>query len=135
MKKIAFILIIILTIISCKDSKKEENIKEEAIQKEEVASNLKSIEVDIEGMTCEIGCARLIQSKLSKIDGITYTKVDFESKKGVFTYDSNKLTTNDIVENINKIAGGDLYSVSKTTELEEIINKTTETEDIIEKIQ
>jgi len=126
MKKIAYVLVIFLTVISCKDSKKEGTIKEGSSDNKEVAINLKSIEVDIEGMTCEIGCARLIQSKLSKVEGVTYTKVDFESKKGFFTYNSNKLTTNDIVENINKIAGGDLYSVSKTKELAEVIKKPIE---------
>ncbi|REE83352.1 Cu+-exporting ATPase [Lutibacter oceani] len=132
MKNIAFVLIIILTTISCKESSKENQLKENTISKQEIAASLKSIEVDIEGMTCEIGCARLIQSKLSKVEGVTYTNVDFESKKGVFTYDSNKLSPNDIVENISKIAGGDLYSVSKTKELDEIIIETIENKDVIE---
>ncbi len=132
MKNIAFVLIIILTTISCKESSKENQLKENTISKQEIAASLKSIEVDIEGMTCEIGCARLIQSKLSKVEGVTYTNVDFESKKGVFTYDSNKLSPNDIVENISKIAGGDLYSVSKTKELDEIIIETSENKDVIE---
>ncbi|WP_298365460.1 heavy metal-associated domain-containing protein [uncultured Lutibacter sp.] len=123
MKKIIYLLVITMALISCKESKNEERLKTDSNKQVELTENLKSIEVDIEGMTCEIGCARLIQSKLSKVDGVTYTNVDFESKKGVITFDQNKLSAADISSNINKIAGGDLYSVSKTTELEEIITK------------
>ena len=123
MKKIIYLLVITMALISCKESKNEERLKTDSNKQVEFTENLKSIEVDIEGMTCEIGCARLIQSKLSKVDGVTYTNVDFESKKGVITFDQNKLSAADISSNINKIAGGDLYSVSKTTELEEIITK------------
>ena len=124
MKNLLTTLILAIVFFSCNEVKKEKkNEKSEVkteVKTEEVAANYKSIEVEIEGMTCEIGCARLIQSKLSKVDGITYTKVDFESKKGQFTYDSNKISQNDIVKKINGIAGGDLYSVTKTEELSEI---------------
>ncbi|WP_111709052.1 heavy-metal-associated domain-containing protein [Lutibacter citreus] len=126
MKNIFFILIFSIAFVSCKDSKKANVNGNNSTATSEVAENLKSIEVDIEGMTCEIGCARLIQSKLSKVDGVTYTKVDFESKKGVFTFDLNKLSSNDISEKIKNIAGGDLYSVSKTIELDKIILKSPE---------
>ena len=120
MKNLLTTLILAIVFFSCNEVKKEKKNEKSEVKTEEVAANYKSIEVEIEGMTCEIGCARLIQSKLSKVDGITYTKVDFESKKGQFTYDSNKISQNDIVKKINGIAGGDLYSVTKTEELSEI---------------
>lgn len=131
MKKI-IILLFIFAAFSCNETnKKSLNTKNEA-EKTEVAANLKSIEVEIEGMTCEIGCARLIQSKLSKVEGIKYTKVSFESGKGQFTFDSNKLSNDDIAEKISKIAGGDLYSVSKTTEIDLIVNEPYENKETIE---
>ena len=120
MKNLLTTLILAIVFFSCNEVKKEKKNEKSEVKTEEVAANYKSIEVEIEGMTCEIGCARLIQSKISKVDGITYTKVDFESKKGQFTYDSNKISQNDIVKKINGIAGGDLYSVTKTEELSEI---------------
>ena len=47
--------------ISC-ESKKETNQEvKEAIETDVVAQNLQQVKVDIKGMTCEIGCARLIQ--------------------------------------------------------------------------
>jgi Cu+-exporting ATPase len=128
MKNITTLFLILLTAFtfSCNQSKNKVQSKNNETTQQEVAANYKSIEVEIEGMTCEIGCARLIQSKLSKVEGITYTKVDFESKKGLFTFDSNKLNKEIIAEKISKVAGGDLYSVSKTTEIDLLDNEASE---------
>ncbi|MBG7630311.1 MAG: heavy-metal-associated domain-containing protein [Bacteroidetes bacterium] len=120
MKNLIVIIALTFICISCNETKKEKEIEKAKVKTEEVAANYKNIEVEIEGMTCEIGCARTIQSKLSKMEGVTFSKVDFESKKGQFTYDANKISQNDIVKKINGIAGGDLYSVTKTEELSEI---------------
>jgi len=103
------------------NNKKEPIAENPEVKKEAIAANYKSVEVDIEGMTCEIGCARTIQSKLSKVAGVTYSKVSFETKKGQFTFDLNKVSQEDIVKKINGIAGGDLYSVTKTKELQDIL--------------
>lgn len=122
MKNSIVILIISIVLFSCNEAKKEKLIDKP--KTEEIAANYKSIEVDIEGMTCEIGCARTIQSKLSKLDGVTYSKVDFESKKGQFTFDANIVSKDEIAKKIDGLAGGDLYSVSKTVTLEKIIKST-----------
>ncbi len=121
MKKIIYILIISFITISCNDVKKDTSNNKKEVTKPAIAASYKSIEVDIEGMTCEIGCARTIQSKLSKVDGVTYSKVNFEAKKGQFTYDENKLKKEDIITKINGIAGGDLYKVTKVTKLKKFI--------------
>ncbi|WP_456464287.1 heavy-metal-associated domain-containing protein [Lutibacter sp.] len=123
MKNIIYTLLITFLFISCNENKKETVAKKIEVKNTEVAASYKSIEIDIEGMTCEIGCAKTIQSKLSKVDGVTYSKVNFETKKGIFTYDSNKLNKKDIVNKITGIGGGDLYSVTKTTEIEDVIKK------------
>lgn len=122
MKK-AISLIIICAFFSCNETKKETVIEKSDVLKQEVAANLKSFAVEIEGMTCEIGCARLIQSKLSKVEGVTYSKVNFEAKKGQFTYDANKLNKQDLVNKINGIAGGDLYLATHTIDLDEILTQ------------
>ncbi|WP_456379546.1 heavy-metal-associated domain-containing protein [Lutibacter sp.] len=122
MRKYISVLIVIFTFLSCNETKKENTIKNNEVQ-QEVAAVYKSLEVEIEGMTCEIGCARTIQSKLSKVDGVTYSKVNFEAKKGQFTYDENKITKEDIINKINGIAGGDLYKVTKSTDIERIIEE------------
>ena len=121
MKKITFLFILSLFVFSCKETTK----KTPVISTQKVAAVYKSVAVDIEGMTCEIACARMIQSKLSKVAGVTYAKVNFEAKKGIFTYDSNQVNEAVIVEKIEKIAGGDLYKVSKTTALEEVVKEVS----------
>jgi Cu+-exporting ATPase len=123
MKKIISLLLLTFVIISCGDKKNTLKPEKSNTKKEQVAANLKSVEVDIKGMTCEIGCARTIQSKLSKLNGVTYAKVNFDTKKGIFTYDANRLSKNDIVNKIDGIAGGDLYKATKTIEIDPIIKK------------
>jgi len=124
MKKIFSLLIISCLFVSCNENKKESVIEKNEVSKQEIAASLKSIEVEIEGMTCEIGCARTIQSKLSKVEGVTYSKVSFEAKKGLFTYDANKLSKQDVLNKINGIAGGDLYVATRAIDLEEILSQT-----------
>jgi len=118
MKLIIALIISSIVLVSCGENTKQSATKPDIVTKKEVA--LKNMEVDIEGMTCEIGCARLIQSKLSKIEGITYTKVSFEQGKGQITYDANRISSDYVIASIEKIAGGDLYSVSDSKEISEI---------------
>jgi len=128
MKATISLLLFSILFISCGESKKNQSVQQEDQAPQEVmAANYKSLEVEIEGMTCEIGCARTIQSKLSKIKGVSYSKVSFEAKKGQFTYDSNILSKEDIVNKISGIGGGELYSVSSVSELEEVLEQVEET--------
>ncbi|MDD3721952.1 MAG: heavy metal-associated domain-containing protein [Lutibacter sp.] len=120
MKTTISILAIAFILFSCNDAKKEVPVEKPEIEKQEVAANYKTIEVEIEGMTCEIGCAKTIESKLSKTKGVTYSKVNFEEKIGKFTFDENKISQEDIAKKIAGIGGGALYKATKITEIEEI---------------
>lgn len=126
MKNFVSIILLLTLIVSCKETSKEKiekaETKIETTKTENLAVNLQSFQVDIEGMTCEIGCAKLIQSKLYKIDGVNYANIDFEHNNGIITYDSNKIKDSEIIKKIGEIAGGDLYSVSKSVKLDTIIN-------------
>lgn len=68
--------------------------------------------VTIEGMTCEIGCAKTIESKIAKLDGVAESKVNFEGKKGTFTYDSNKISEEKIISSINGLLDGKTYKAT-----------------------
>lgn len=120
MKILISILVIAFILFSCNDAKKEVTNDKFRIEKQEVAASYKTIEVEIEGMTCEIGCAKTIESKLSKTEGVTYSKVNFEEKVGQFTFDENKISQEDITKKIAGIGGGALYKATKITEIEEI---------------
>ncbi len=83
-----------------------------------IVENLKNVEVQIRGMTCEIGCARLIQSKLYKTEGIKFAKVSFKDSLGNITYDANMISNTEIKNIIQNVAGGDLYKVVDMNEVE-----------------
>lgn len=118
MKKAISILIMAIVLFSCNDVKNGTPLEKSGVEKQEIATNYKSIEIEIEGMTCEIGCAKTIESKLSKVEGVTFSKVNFDTKIGQFTYDENKISKEDIVNKIDGIAGGTLYKATKITEIE-----------------
>jgi len=119
--KLFSIAIFLLSIFffSCNNPQKgNKTLKKETTEKN-IVENLKKIELEIDGMTCEIGCAKLIESKLSKTKGIKYVKVNFEEEKGRIEYDFNQINEKDITNVIQKIAGGDLYKVVKIIKVDD----------------
>jgi len=78
----------------------------------ETSPNPQKLAFNISGMTCEIGCARTIQSKLSKKNGVTSAKVIFKDSIGMVEFDANTISKEDITSFVNGIAGGDLYKVN-----------------------
>jgi len=111
-----FFTAILFTAFSCNNATKpsEKNTNQITSTKE----SIQNIKVNIEGMTCEIGCAKLIESKVSKLEGVTVSKVSFEERVGTFTFDASKISSEEIVKNINGIAGGDLYKVTSIKTIE-----------------
>jgi copper chaperone CopZ len=93
--------------------KKEEPKK---VQKENVS-------LAISGMTCEIGCAKTIQSKLSKKEGVLNAKVVFTDSVANIEFDANKTSKEDLIAFVNGIAGGDLYKASESYNKVETSNK------------
>ncbi len=112
-QKIIFaVLLAVFTLSACNtESKKTTEIKTSK------APKLEKIAINISGMTCEIGCAKTIQSKLSKKTGITSAKVIFKDSLGLVEYDANTISEKDINAFINGIAGGDLYTVKSSKQV------------------
>ena len=112
-KIILIVLVAVFTLSACNtESKKTTEVKEVK------APKLEKVAIDISGMTCEIGCAKTIQSKLSKKAGITSAKVIFKDSLGLVEYDANTISAEDINTFINGIAGGDLYTVKSSKQVE-----------------
>ena len=107
-----------LFFISCNLKKTEESSKVDSTEQKVVAEDLHQVKVAIKGMTCEIGCARLIQSKLYKADGISYAKISFADSSGVISFDQNRIGEDEIKQIIERTAGGDIYSVASIEEVE-----------------
>ena len=100
--------------VACEGNSQKKKVETATIVKEE---KLQKIAVEIEGMTCQIGCAKTIESKLSKTAGVSSAVVTFDKKLGEIVYDSNQITKEEISEKITNIAGGDTYSVVSVKEV------------------
>ena len=103
-KKILFAIVLIcLMAVGCKKEAPKE-VKNE------------SIALAISGMTCEIGCAKTIQSKLSKKEGVLDAKVVFSDSIANIAFDANTTSKKDLIAFIDGIAGGEMYKASESSE-------------------
>lgn len=100
-----------LAAVSCKNEAKKEGA-ETAPKTVAVAADIQEASFAISGMTCEIGCAKTIQSKLAKKDGVVEAKVVFTDSIAKVKYDANKLDKVDLMAFVNGIADGETYSTS-----------------------
>ena len=113
-KKAIFLLLAIsaLLIISCSinnEKGKTKDLKSDVLQ----MAKMETVSLAISGMTCQIGCAKAIQSKLSKKEGVADVIVVFTDSIASITFDSNKTSTEDLSSFITGIAGGNLYTASE----------------------
>ena len=86
-------------ITGCKENKE--------VKKERIA-------LTISGMTCEIGCAKIIQSKLSKKEGVIAAKVVFTDSIATIEFNGNTTSKKELITFIDGIAGGNLYKASES---------------------
>jgi len=66
----------------------------------------------ITGMTCAIGCAKTIEMKLSKMDGVQKATVDFDKKLATVQFNANVLTAETLVKAVESTGDGETYKVS-----------------------
>lgn len=107
----AILFAVALGFTACKNDEKKEVTKE--VNTEASIEKIEKVSLNISGMTCEIGCAKTIESKLSKKDGVAKAKVVFQDSLATIAFDVNKTSKEDLISFINGIAGGDLYSASE----------------------
>lgn len=113
-KNITIALSITIFAMNCKNEAKPEiKIVDNEVNSEKVidpnASYAKA-EFTINGMTCAVGCAKSIERKISKMEGVKSAKVDFDKKLAIVEYDVAKVTPNSLIETVSKV--GDTYKVS-----------------------
>ncbi|AUP79839.1 heavy-metal-associated domain-containing protein [Flavivirga eckloniae] len=115
LRNIIAIVMVVLITISCKNEKKPE------VKTVEVATETTSKELDpnatyakaeftIDGMTCAVGCAKTIEKKISKMEGVKSATVDFDRKLAMVEYNEAKVTPVLLEETVTKVA--DVYKVS-----------------------
>jgi mercuric ion binding protein len=103
-------------LLSCKDTAS----KPTATEAKETASATHTVAAvkpetasfKIDGMTCAIGCAKTIEEKLSKMDGVQKATVDFDKKEATVNFDASVLTPEKIVQAVESTGDGATYKVS-----------------------
>ena len=100
--------------VGCKETAKEpvQNTEDTASKTETVAGKVETASFNIEGMTCAMGCAKTIETKLADLDGVQKASVDFENKTATVEYDSAKQSPEKIADAVEAVAGGDTYKVT-----------------------
>ncbi len=66
-------------------------------------------EFKIEGMTCAMGCAKTIEKKIAKMEGVKSATVDFKNELAMVEYDNAIVTTNSLEKTVTSVA--DVYKV------------------------
>ncbi len=115
LKGIGLIALAGAMLVSCKNS--EEKPKEAESKTENVmAANAKmeTASLGIEGMTCEVGCAKTIEGKLAELNGVKDAVVDFEAKVATVSFDANVQDLASLTQTIEATGGGDLYKVTQS---------------------
>lgn len=115
MKKLFFLFTLAAFMTSCKNDVQPEiktvEVGPETAVAQKIDPNAKyaKVEFSIDGMTCAMGCAKTIEKKMAKMDGVKYAKVDFEKELAMVEYDEAKVTPKTLEEAVAKV--GDTYKV------------------------
>lgn len=116
LKTLSIVAIMALVFTSCKnETQPEVKTVEVEVTKKDVATTLDpnatyaKVEFGIDGMTCAMGCAKTIEKKMAKMDGVKSAKVDFDKRLAMVEYDEAKVTPKSLEEAVSKVA--DIYKV------------------------
>jgi copper chaperone CopZ len=112
MKQLILVLTIIIFLTGCSSSATDS-----------IQANTNTT-LAIEGMTCETGCAKRIEQKIAKMEGVKSCEVNFEKKLATVIYDDKKVASTkfvDLVEGLND----NQYKVSNI-DTEKISNSNSE---------
>ena len=115
-KNIGIVAIMVLALVSCKNDKQPEvkTVDVEASTKDvsqtlDPNATYAKVEFGIEGMTCAMGCAKTIEKKMAKMEGVKSAKVDFDKRLAMVEYDEAKVTPKSLEETVTKV--GKTYKV------------------------
>jgi len=101
-------------LVGCKSETKKEAEQSQAVEQvesvatetNEVAGNMEQATFQIEGMTCALGCAKMIEGKLSGLQGVKEATVDFDTKTATVVFDDAKQNGASLTQTVQKIANG-----------------------------
>lgn len=130
MKNVILVFAIILFTVSCKNEVAPEiktvtNVVEKAIETVKPVldpnATYAKAEFKIKGMTCAMGCAKTIEKKIAKMEGVKSALVDFKKEIAMVEYDNAKVTPTSLESTVTSVA--DIYKVKdmKTVEAFSVI--------------
>lgn len=114
LKSISMFAITAVLLVSCKQNsnKQEEvvtptdSISVEQVSSNEISGTMQKATFQVEGMACAVGCAKVIENKLAKMEGVQNATVDFESKTATLEFDDAKQNAETIKQTVEEIANG-----------------------------
>ena len=116
MKSFVFSLTLLFAVFACTQHSKPE-IKEVSttaqMNGKVIDGELSETSFSISGMMCKMGCAKTIETNLSKMEGVQQASVDFETSLATVLYNSSIVQTDDLVKTVTET--GDSYSVLNIT--------------------
>ena len=139
MKNFNNILLLIVLIVSaaaCKNSAEPE-VKSVAVDGVDLViatsadpdAKYAKVKFNIDGMTCAMGCAKTIEKKMAKMDGVKSAKVDFDNELAMVEYDEAKVSPESLEGVVTKVGGGDVYIVKNMAKVESFDDKAPCPED------
>ena len=101
------------TFVACKPNGAEAPKASEkpVVTKEIAAANLDSTRFHIEGMTCAMGCAKTIETKLNETAGVQKAAVDFDKKEARVYFDETQQNKTSLSKIVASCADGATYKV------------------------
>ena len=125
-KNIITIALVTFFAFSCKNETKPEvktiEVASETSKELDPNATYAKAEFTIDGMTCAVGCAKTIEKKIAKMEGVKSSTVDFDRKLAMVEYDEAKVTPVTLTETVAKIS--DTYKVSDIKTVEGFSAKT-----------
>jgi Cu+-exporting ATPase len=113
MKKLIYILPILLLSCNSETTNSQSETEKTEIAKKDIKADTE-IKIEIEGMTCEMGCVTTIRNKVNRIKGVTNFEMDFDAERSSdfskIQFDSRVTSSEEIKNIIEEIAQG-IYSV------------------------
>jgi Cu+-exporting ATPase len=113
---VCLVAAMLVVFTSCKDEAKPEvkTVEVEVANKDDSKAlnpdaTYAKLEFGIEGMTCAMGCAKTIEKKMAKMDGVKSAKVDFDKRLAIVEYDEAMVTPKSLEEAVAKV--GEVYKV------------------------
>jgi len=126
-RSILFFLLLSTIVVACNSPQTRLGSEELAVAQNELNISVASIEID--GMTCEMGCAKFIESKLNGLEGVQQAEVRFKENLAEVKFASSVISANELTAEINKMADS-RYSV-KEIHVEESTMGSSEGEGVV----